>query len=106
MPKIVFIHPDGQRQELQATAGRSVMHNAVADGVPGILGDCGGCCNCATCHVYIDAAWRDRLPPAAADELMMLKGALDVLPSSRLCCQILVTEALDGLELRLPSSQT
>jgi 2Fe-2S ferredoxin len=80
------------------------MQIAVDHLLPGITGDCGGCCSCATCHVYVDDAWRERLPPASDEETMMLEGAVDVRPESRLGCQIRLTEELDGLVLRLPES--
>jgi 2Fe-2S ferredoxin len=105
MPKIIFIEPDESRREVQGEAGRTVMDAACANLVKGILADCGGSCSCATCHVYVDDAWAARLPAPSADELLLLDGAVDLLPTSRLSCQIRISEALDGLVVRCPKSQ-
>ena len=85
--------------------GRPGVHRVVINGVPGIDGDCGGICACATCHVYVDPAWLDKLPPKQEMEETMLDFAQDVRPNSRLSCQITVTPALDGLVVRTPKSQ-
>ena len=105
MPRIVFIQPDGQSQTVEASAGQSVMEAATGNLIPGIVGECGGSCSCATCHVYIDEAWYDRLTPLDEMEAGMLEGAIEPGPLSRLCCQIKVTEALDGLVARIPAGQ-
>ncbi|MBL6752300.1 MAG: (2Fe-2S)-binding protein [Nevskia sp.] len=105
MPKIIFIEHNGARHEVEAQTGQSVMQAAVGNLVPGIVGDCGGCCTCATCHGYVDDAWREAVGEPGEDERMMLEGALNVQPNSRLTCQIAVSEALDGLTVRLPASQ-
>lgn len=105
MALIHFISHQGGRQSLDIPDGWSVMEGAVKDGIDGILGDCGGALSCATCHVHVDANWRDRLPPASADEVSMLEMAIDPGPDSRLCCQIKVGPALDGLTLTLPERQ-
>jgi 2Fe-2S ferredoxin len=86
-------------------AGWSLMEGAVKNLVPGIDADCGGACACATCHVYVDPAWLDKLPPKQEMEETMLDFAQDVRPNSRLSCQITVTPALDGLVVRTPKSQ-
>jgi ferredoxin, 2Fe-2S len=106
MPKITFIEASGQEHPVDANAGDSVMQAAMANVVPGILADCGGNCSCATCHVYVDDAWRSRIPPPSAQELEMIECALDVQDNSRLSCQIQMTPDLDGLIVRLPKSQT
>lgn len=82
------------------------MEAAVTSGMPGILADCGGACACATCHAYVDTDWIGRVPPPAADEQDMLECAIDVSEASRLTCQIVMSEALDGLVVHLPRSQT
>ncbi len=105
MALIHFISPGGDRQSLDIPDGWSVMEGAVKEGIDGILGDCGGALSCATCHVHVDAAWRDRLPPATAEEVSMLEMAIDPGPDSRLCCQIRVNPALSGLVLTLPERQ-
>ena len=73
--------------------------------IPGIIADCGGSCSCATCHVYVDAAWRDRIPGPSPAEKDMIECALHVEDASRLSCQIELVDALDGLVIRLPESQ-
>ena len=105
MPKLTIIEFNGKEHHLQAEEGKSVMQTAVENLVPGIVGDCGGSCSCATCHAYVDPAWLDRLPAQSENEKLMLDGALNVEPNSRLTCQIAVTEELDGLVVRTPSSQ-
>lgn len=81
------------------------MQLAIDNGVPGILGDCGGCCSCATCHGFVDAAWVDKLPARSQTEDFMLEGVPDRQPNSRLCCQIRMCDALDGIVVRLPPEQ-
>jgi 2Fe-2S ferredoxin len=106
MPRIVFIEAGGLRHEVAASSGRTVMQAAMDASVPGIVAECGGCCSCATCHGFIDAPWSTRIAPAGAVEVSMLEGLLELQPNSRLTCQIEVTEELDGMVVRLPSSQT
>ncbi|WP_428310620.1 2Fe-2S iron-sulfur cluster-binding protein [Hydrocarboniphaga sp.] len=105
MPKILFIEHSGKQHLIDAEAGKSVMQNAVDRMVPGIIGDCGGACSCATCHGYIDPAWANKVEPRNDGEDAMLDGALHTEANSRLTCQITMTEALDGLVVRLPVSQ-
>jgi 2Fe-2S ferredoxin len=105
MPKIVFIEYDGAVHEVDAEIGATVMETALKGGVTSIVAECGGSCTCATCHVYVDEAWRDRIPPASAEEENQLDAAFDVRPNSRLSCQIKVTAALDGFTVRTPSYQ-
>jgi 2Fe-2S ferredoxin len=106
MVKLTFIGSGGTRHDVDADAGFTVKDAAIRNGVPGIDGDCGGACACATCHVYVDAEWRDKVGPPATDmERDMLTFADDANESSRLGCQISLTEALDGLVLRLPLGQ-
>jgi len=105
MPQIIFISHDGREQEVVAAAGTSVMQAAVDNYVDGILADCGGACSCATCHCYIDEPWTDKLPPPDPMETQMIDCAIDPQPNSRLSCQLELTEALDGLIVRLPARQ-
>ena len=91
---------------LGGAEGDSVMQTATGAGVPGIVAECGGSAMCATCHVYVDEAWADRLPPPLATELEMLEcTAAERLPNSRLSCQIKLSAALDGLVVRIPERQ-
>jgi 2Fe-2S ferredoxin len=105
MPRITFIQHDGAEHTLEVAPGQSVMQAAMSNGVPGIIADCGGSCSCATCHVYVDEAWRDRLPAAEQAEKDMVECALHVQENSRLSCQIKVIDELDGLVVRIPESQ-
>jgi ferredoxin, 2Fe-2S len=105
MAKITFIQPDGKQQTVTAEAGMTVMEAAKRDVIGGIEAECGGACACATCHVYVDAGWTAKAGKPAAMEEDMLDFAFDVRPESRLCCQIKVTDALDGLIVRVPAKQ-
>ena len=105
MAKITFIQPDGTRQEVLAEPGMTVMEAARKELVPGIEAECGGACSCATCHVYVDEAWREKVGPPSQMEEDMLDFAFDVRASSRLSCQIKVSEDLDGLVVSVPEKQ-
>ncbi len=103
MPTITFVAASGDRKTVTAKPGESVMRAAVANDIPEIEAECGGSLACATCHVYVDLAWVDKLPPKDPLETDMLDMAEhDVKPESRLSCQITMTEALDGLVIGLP----
>jgi len=105
MVKITFIQPDGTQQTTDATSGLTVMEAAKLQQVPGIEAECGGACACATCHVYVDAAWRDKVGAPSDMEEDMLDFAFEVREESRLSCQIKVTDVLDGLVVRVPDKQ-
>jgi len=100
-----FIAADGSQRTVEIAEGWSLMEGAVKNRVDGIDADCGGACACATCQVYVDAAWREKLPPKSDMEETMLDFAPAVRPESRLSCQLRMTAALDGIVLRLPESQ-
>jgi 2Fe-2S ferredoxin len=105
MAKITYIQFDGTETVIDVKPGLSVMEGAVKNNVRGIDADCGGACACATCHVFVDPAWLDKVGQKSAMEESMLDFAENVEENSRLSCQIPVTEALDGLIVRLPESQ-
>ncbi len=105
MTKLTIVAFDGTRHDLDAANGSTVMENAVRNSVPGIEAECGGACACATCHVYVDDAWSERVGPPATMEEDMLDFAFDVRPTSRLSCQIKMTDALDGLVVHVPERQ-
>ena len=106
MPDITFITADGQVYAFEAPEGVSLMAAATGTGVPGIVAECGGQLRCATCHVIVDAAWAGRLPPPSADEEAMLAlTAAPRQPASRLCCQVMLTADLQGLQVQVPASQ-
>jgi 2Fe-2S ferredoxin len=103
--KVTFIEPDGKERTVDARIGATLMNTAVNNGIRGILAECGGSCTCATCHVYVDSRWIQAVGKPEATEHEMLTIAIDPQPDSRLSCQVTITEALDGLIVRVPSSQ-
>ena len=105
MASITYIEHDGTEHVVDVKSGLSVMEGAIRNNVPGIDADCGGACACATCHVYVDEAWREATGSPSAMEESMLDFAEEVEPNSRLSCQIRVSDALDGLVVRLPENQ-
>lgn len=105
MPTVTYISFSGDRHSVDADIGKSVMETAVSNGIPGIDADCGGACACATCHVIVGQEWFERLTPPDDAERSMLEFAVDPQPCSRLSCQLVITEALDGLVVHTPSTQ-
>lgn len=106
MPKVTFVGTDGTQHTIQAAVGESVMATAVRHGVPGIIGECGGNASCATCHVYVDESFVDLVgPPNDFEDDMLDLAVSDRRPTSRLSCQIRLTEALDGLIVATPEEQ-
>jgi 2Fe-2S ferredoxin len=105
MAKITYIEFNGTEHVVDVKPGLSVMEGAIRNNIPGIDADCGGACACATCHVYVDPAWREPTGEASAMEESMLDFAENVEPNSRLSCQIRVSDALDGLVVRMPENQ-
>ena len=105
MTKLVIVANDGIRHELEVANGTTVMENAVRNSIPGIEAECGGACACATCHVYVDEEWSAAVGAPEAMEEDMLDFAYDVRPTSRLSCQIKMSEALDGLVVHVPERQ-
>jgi 2Fe-2S ferredoxin len=101
MAKITFIEKDGNRRELEAPLGLSVMEIAIRNELD-MEGACEGSLSCSTCHVIVDPDWFSRLEPASEDEEDMLDLAFDLTRTSRLGCQIIMTEDLDGLVVTLP----
>lgn len=98
--------PTQAPHQLQARPGQSLMQAAVDANVPGIQADCGGLLTCATCHVVVPANWQAQLPPMDSDEDGMLAFTAQTRePGSRLACQIMLSEVLDGLQVTLPASQ-
>jgi 2Fe-2S ferredoxin len=99
------VEHNGTEHEVNVPVGTSIMQGAVNHLVPGIEGDCGGLCACGTCHIYVPSDWQALC--GAPDELEqgMLEFAFDVEPSSRLSCQIEVTEEMEGLRVLMPNRQ-
>ena len=107
MPHVTYIATDGKETVLDIAVGTSVMQAAVFNGIDGIVAECGGSCMCATCHVYVREDMLALTPPMDADEDAMLEGtASERRPNSRLSCQIVVTQEMDGLVVHLPETQT
>ncbi len=102
MPKLTFINLDGTRKEVNAPVGLSVLEIAHQNDID-LEGACEGSLACSTCHVIVDPEWFEVLPEASEDEQDMLDLAFGLTHTSRLGCQILMTEELDGLVLRLPA---
>ena len=105
MTKITYIDHEGTEREIDAKNGETVMETAIKNSVPGIDADCGGACACATCHVYVDEAFLDKVGAAQDMEQSMLDFAENVQSNSRLCCQISVSDDLEGLRVTTPESQ-
>jgi 2Fe-2S ferredoxin len=105
LAKITYVEFSGLEHAIDVIAGQTVMQGAKQNGVPGIDADCGGACSCATCHIYISAEWAGKLGEVTETEKSMLEFANDATSESRLSCQIKVTEALDGLIVRMPAAQ-
>lgn len=101
--KLVVIDREGVRHELPAKPGQSAMEILRDAGLP-IDGECNGSLACATCHVWVDEAWIGKLPPPAPDEEDMLDVAFNLAPTSRLSCQIIVSQESDGIVLRVPKA--
>lgn len=101
MPRIIFIEPDGNRREIDAPAGLSIMEIAHKYDVD-LEGACEGSLACSTCHVIVEPEWYERLLPAREDEEDMLDLAWGLTKTSRLGCQIIMNDELDGLTVRLP----
>ena len=106
MPRATYIDPTGNEHTLEGDAGTSLMDLAVKNGVPGIVAECGGFMNCASCHVYVDQEWTDRVGGPSEDEVDMLEGAMsDFLPTSRLSCQVPLSDGLDGVRVTIAPEQ-
>jgi len=105
MPKITYIEHNDAEHNVDARSGASVMEVAKANGIPGIDADCGGACSCATCHVYVDANWIDKVGTPSENEAELLELVVNPDDTSRLSCQIVISDDLDGLIVRIPESQ-
>lgn len=110
MVTVIYEEFDGAVHRAVGEVGESVMNLAVRNGVPGIVGECGGALSCASCHVYVDDAWLDRTGLATeaeddAEDEMLEATVSERLESSRLSCQLRLSDGLDGLRVRLPPEQ-
>ena len=105
MPKITYIEHSGKSHTIEVANGLSVMEGAVQNNIPGIDADCGGSMACATCHVYVKEEWFNKLPKKEDGEEDMLDMAFEPKTNSRLSCQLMVSEQIDGLVVNLPEKQ-
>ena len=105
MPKINYITHDNKEYTVEVQNGLTVMEGAVQNDVPGIDADCGGGMACATCHVYVKEEWLDKLTKKEDGEEDMLDMAFEPKKNSRLSCQIIVSDEIDGLVVNIPSKQ-
>ena len=105
MAKITYIEHSGKSHTIQVQNGLTVMEGAVQNNIPVIDADCGGSMACATCHVYVKEEWFNKLPPKEDGEEDMLDMAFEPKKNSRLSCQLIVTDQLEGLVVNLPEKQ-
>lgn len=106
MALVRFVEHDGTEHVVEVAIGENLKQAALDNLIPGIIGDCGGCATCGTCHGYIERSFLHQLPPMDEDEEFALEGVpADVEDNSRLTCQIIMTDALAGIEVRLPDVQ-
>ena len=105
MAKIKYIEHNGKEHLIEVPNGLTVMEGAVQNDIPGIDADCGGGMSCATCHVYVKEEWHDKLPRKEMGEEDMLDQAYEPKSNSRLSCQIIVSDDLDGLSVYMPEKQ-
>ena len=105
MAKIIYIENNNKSHSVNVENGLTVMEGAIQNNIPGIDADCGGGMACATCHVYIDDEWMEKLPEKDDGEEDMLDMAFEPKKNSRLSCQIIVSDDLNGLTVHIPSKQ-
>ena len=106
MAKIKYIEHNGNEHTVDVQNGLTVMEGAVQNDIPGIDADCGGGMACATCHVYVHDEWFDKLPAKEDGEEDMLDMAFEPKKNSRLSCQIIISDELDGLTVNIPTKQS
>ena len=106
MAKVTYVENSGNSHTIDIANGLSVMEGAVQNDIPGIDADCGGGMACATCHVYVEEEWLDKLTKKEDGEEDMLDMAYDPKKNSRLSCQLIVSDELDGLIVNIPLKQS
>jgi len=106
MPKITYIEHNDKTHTIEVANGLTVMEGAVENNIPGIDADCGGSMACATCHVYVKEEWLDKLPKKEDGEEDMLDMAYEPNKFSRLSCQLIVSDELEGLIVKMPEKQS
>ena len=106
MAKITFIDKDGNQKKIEIENGLTVMEGAIQNNITGIDADCGGSMACATCHVYVQDEWFNKIDKAEDAEQDMIDMAYEPKKNSRLSCQLIVSDELDGLIVTTPSKQS
>ena len=106
MPKITYKNNQGGSKIIDVENGLTVMEGAIQNDIPGIDADCGGSMACATCHVYVEEKWLNKIPKAEEAEVDMIDMAYEPKKNSRLSCQIIVSDELNGLEVTTPVKQS
>ena len=106
MAKITYIDNDGNSKSIEVDNGLTVMEGAIQNDIPGIDADCGGSMACATCHVYVEEKWLNKIPKAEEAEIDMIDMAFKPEKNSRLSCQIIVSEEIEGLVVTTPEKHT
>jgi len=106
MPKVIYKSFEGNSKTIEVENGLSVMEGAIQNDIPGIDADCGGAMACATCHVYVEEKWQDKLPKAEDAEIDMIDMAHEPKKNSRLSCQLIITDELNGLTVTTPEKQS
>ena len=106
MAKITYKDFQGNSKSINVDNGLSVMEGAIQNEIPGIDADCGGAMACATCHVYVKEEWFNKIPKAEDAEIDMIDMAYEPKKNSRLSCQLIVSDELEGLEITTPEKQT
>ncbi|HCD57293.1 2Fe-2S iron-sulfur cluster-binding protein [Haliea sp.] len=105
MANVIFVDPAGAEINVEVATGTSLMQAAMDNGIDYIVAECGGACSCATCHCYIDNDWLAKIGEPSSIEKDMLDCVLEPRPNSRLSCQVVIDENLEGLVVHLPESQ-
>ena len=106
MPKITYIDNKENSKTIDVENGLTVMEGAIQNNIPGIDADCGGSMACATCHVYVEEKWLDKLPKVEEAEVDMIDMAYEKKKNSRLSCQLIVSDELNGLIVSTPEKQS
>ena len=106
MPKITYVDNQGNSKTINVDNGLTVMEGAIQNDIPGIDADCGGSMACATCHVYVEEKWLDKIPKAEEAEVDMIDMAYEPKKNSRLSCQLIVSDELEGITVTTPAQQS
>jgi len=106
MTKITYQDNQGNSKTIDVENGLTIMEGAIQNKIPGIDADCGGSMACATCHVYVEEKWLNKIPKAEEAEIDMIDMAYEPKKNSRLSCQLIVTDELDGLKVTTPAQQS